>query len=316
MKTTKKHKVGIALLQIFLILGSAILLYTKLNDGELAAGLTTAAAKIEAWHVIILVLLSVTFWLLDTSVWRTVMRPFASISFFRALRYNMVSQSAGILTPFLVGDYGLRSMLLKNDIDPRQNTMVTMAYQLLKVMTRVVVGMAAAIVLSVKLVWGWLLLLLAAALLVLGGVSVKQFIKAIGKSKYTQRLWGIGDRLDFSQLNVMRALLPALLLFLCFCLQTGLLIFWLDDASSFYQILLWVILTYSITSFLPPLSFFDPLAKSAFGALFGAQFASADAILVAFTLTWLLNRGIPAFISGVFFRKLSKGFQNTSSSTK
>lgn len=303
-------------MQIFLILGSAILLYTKLNDGELAAGLTSATSKIEVWHVILLVVLSITFWLLDTTVWRAVMKPFAVISFLRALRFNMVAQSAGILTPFLVGDYGLRSMLLKNDIEPRQNTMVTMAYQLIKVMTRVVVGIAAAIVLSVKLVWGWLLLLMASALLVLGGVSVKQFIKAIGKSKYTQRLWGMGDRLDFTQLNVMRALLPALLLFLCFCLQTGLLIFWLDDATSFYPILLWVILTYSITSFLPPLSFFDPLAKSAFGALFGAQFASADAILVAFTLTWMLNRGVPALVSGLLFRKLSHGYNNTSSSTK
>lgn len=316
MKTTKKHKVGIALLQIFLILGSATLLYTKLNDRELAAGLASVIAKIEVWHIVLLFLLSASFWLLDTTVWRLVMKPFANIPFLRAMRYNMVAQSAGILTPFLVGDYGLRSMLLKNDIDPRQNTMVTMAYQLVKVMTRVVVGIAAAIVLSVKLVWGWVLLFLAVALMILGGITVKQFIKAIGKSKYTQRLWGMGDRLDFSQLNVMRALLPAILLFLCFSLQTGLLIFWLDDASSLYQILLWVILTYSITSFLPPLSFFDPLAKSAFGALFGAQFASADAILVAFTLTWMLNRGVPAFISGVLFRKLSKGFQSTSSSTK
>jgi hypothetical protein len=316
LKSTKKHKVGIALLQIFLILGSATLLYTKLNDRELAAGLASVIAKIEVWHIVLLFLLSASFWILDTTVWRLVMKPFANIPFLRALRYNMVAQSAGILTPFLVGDYGLRSMLLKNDIDPRQNTMVTMAYQLVKVMTRVVVGIAAAIVLSVKLVWGWVLLLLAVALMILGGITVKQFIKAIGKSKYTQRLWGMGDRLDFSQLNVMRALLPAILLFLCFGLQTGLLIFWLDDASSLYQILLWVILTYSITSFLPPLSFFDPLAKSAFGALFGAQFASADAILVAFTLTWMLNRGVPAFISGVLFRKLSKGFQSTSSSTK
>ncbi len=316
MKTSKKQKLGIALLQVFLILGSVFLLYSKLNEGEIVAGLTSVTATIKIWHVLVLVLLSAAFWLIDTKVWQTVMKPFEQISFYRALRYNMVAQSAGILTPLLVGDYGLRSMLLKNDIDPRQNTLVTMAYQLVKVMTRVVIGIAAAIVLSATLVWGWLLLVLAAALLVLGGFTVKQFVKTIGKSKYTQRLWGMGDRLDFSQLNMLRTLLPAILLFLCFSLQTTLLIFWLDDAPSLLHILLWVILTYSITSFLPPLSFFDPLAKSAFGALIGSQFASADAILMAFTLTWILNRGVPALISGLLFRTLSHGIQNTSSSTK
>jgi hypothetical protein len=316
LKTSNKQKLGIALLQVFLILGSVFLLYSKLNDGEIVAGLASISATIRIWHVLVLVFLSAAFWLLDTTVWQTVMKPFSKISFFRALRYNMVAQSAGILTPLLVGDYGLRSMLLKNDIDPRQNTLVTMAYQLVKVMTRVVIGIAAAVVLSAKLVWGWLLLLLAAALLVLGGFTVKQFIKAIGKSKYTQRLWGMGDRLDFSQLNMLRTLLPAILLFLGFSMQTALLIFWLDDATSLFQVLLWVILTYSITSFLPPLSFFDPLAKSAFGALIGSQFASADAILMAFTLTWVLNRGVPALLSGLLFKKLARGVQNTSSSTK
>lgn len=315
MNIEKKHKKWVLLVQVFLILGSAALLYSKLNDGAFIAGIKNSVASISIWHFLTLIFLSICFWVLDTTVWRWIMKPFAQIHFKEALRFNVVAQSAGILTPFLVGDYGLRSVLLRNHIDPRQNTLVTLAYQLLKVFTRVAIGVLAAIVLSSEISWGWILILFAAALLVLGVVSIKQFIRGIGKSKYTQQLLGMGDRLDFTQLNMLKAMLPAIVLFLTFCLQTSLLIFWIDDTSPLHMVLLWVVLTYSVTSFLPPLSFFDPLAKSAFGALLGGQFASPEAILVSFSLTWIINRGLPALFSSLFFRRLSGVHQSTSSST-
>jgi hypothetical protein len=121
--------------------------------------------------------------------------------------------------------------------------------------------------------------------------------------------------LDFSNLRLKYSVIPATLLFATFSMQTALLIYWIEPLAPFIQILSWVIITYSLTSFLPPMSFFDPLVKSAFGSLLYVQVAAPDVILFAFTITWVINRGLPALESGLFFRRLSGLAQRTSNST-
>lgn len=259
--------------------------------------------------------LSVAFWILDTSLWRIVLKPFAQVAFHSALRYNIIAQSAGILTPFLVGDYGLRSYFLKDDLDSRQNTLVTLAYQLLKVATRIIIGIGALILLSFQSTWRFTAILLAAVLLIFGALSIKRIIQVIAKTRLANRLIGDRERLDFSNLRLKYSVVPAAVLFGTFSMQTALLIYWIEPQAPFLQIISWVVITYSLTSFLPPMSFFDPLVKSAFGTLLYVQVAGPDVLLFAFTITWVVNRGLPALFSGIFFRRLSGLAQRTSNST-
>lgn len=310
-----RYKYLVLLFQLFLILGSSYLLYSKINSPDWHTDLRADLTALSAWKMVLLVLLSVFFWTLDTAVWRIIISPFAKISFKKALRFNMIAQTAGILTPLLVGDYGLRSILLRHYINARQNTLVTMAYQLMKVATRIIIGVLAGLLFIYKGMWSLVSLLITVGLMFTGAFVIKQLLKAIARNKYAHTLMGSGTGIDFNQLPTTKALLPATVLFLVFSLQTTLLIFWLDISSTFYITWLMVIITYSITSFLPPLSIFDPLAKSAIGALLYNDFAAPNVILLAFTVTWVLNRGVPALISSLFFRRFSNAAQETASST-
>jgi hypothetical protein len=315
VKLPGRYKYWIVALQLFLLLGSAFLLYAKLNDEALWPQLAAAWRTLNSEQFAVIIGLSTCFWLLDTQLWRIVLKPFAQIRFVVALRYNVIAQSAGVLTPFLVGDYGLRSYFLRKQLDSKQNTLVTLAYQLLKVATRIIVGLAALIFLSFQSSWRYTALILAAALLIGGAMSIKRLIQIIAQTSLANRLIGQQERLDFSNLRLKYSVIPATLLFATFSMQTALLIYWIEPLAPFIQILSWVIITYSLTSFLPPMSFFDPLVKSAFGSLLYVQVAAPDVLLFAFTITWVINRGVPALASGLFFRRLSGLAQRTSNST-
>ena len=215
----------------------------------------------------------------------------------------------------MVGDYGLRSALLRHYINSRQNTLITLAYQLIKVITRIIIGVLAALIVAFSLEWSFVSVLVAVLLLLGGAFAIKKLLVAVARNKRAEKLLGVEGKLDFSKLRTKRALLPAVGIFTAFSLQTALLVYWLEGESSFITIWLTVILTYSITSFMPPLSIFDPVAKSAVGALLYADFVAPNVLLFAFTATWLVNRGIPALISGVFFRRLTNRFQETANST-
>jgi len=310
-----KYKYLVAATQLFLIAGSCYLLYSKLSTPQLNVALKAALQALAPWHLVILLGLSICFWCLDTNVWRIILSPFTSVSFGKALRYNMIAQTAGILTPLLVGEYGLRSVLLRNEVDSRQNTLVTLAYQLMKVATRIIIGVLAGLLFMLSGAWSLISLVVTVGLLIGGAIAIKRLLKAVAKNKYANKLIKGANSLDFSQLRTKRALLPASLLFLAFSLQTALLIFWLDNKGDFFQVWLMVILTYSITSFLPPLSIFDPLAKSAVGALLYTEFASPNVMLFAFTATWVINRGVPAIISSLLFKRFSNRLQETARST-
>ncbi len=314
MKLPSRFKWGLLLLQLFLLTGSVWLLYSKLNDEALWPLLKSAWQSLQPWQYVLIVLLSLCFWAIDTFLWKSVLKPFVVLPFASALRYNIIAQSAGVLTPLLVGDYGLRSYFLRNDLDSRQNTFVTLAYQMVKVSTRIIIGFAALIFLSFQSEWRFLAIVLAAGLLIVGVLSIKRLVIVLAKTRLVGRFLGDRERLDFSKLRLKITVVPATLLFATFSLQTALLIHWVVPDSDFLQVYSWVIVTYSVTSFLPPMSFFDPLVKSAFGALLYVQVASADVLLFAFTITWVVNRGIPACVSGLLFRRLS-GLQRTSNST-
>jgi hypothetical protein len=201
-------------------------------------------------------------------------------------------------------------------LESRQNTLVTLSYQMVKVGTRIVVGVMALAAVSKTMEWRFLAVLLGAGLLLGGAFSLKQMVQRLARSRVAGRLLAGKDRLDFSALRLQVTVVPAIFLFLTFSAQTSLLAYWLGDGVAFLEVLYWVVITYSLTSFLPPMSFFDPLVKSAFGALLYTQVIQPDVLLFAFTITWVINRGIPALLSGLFFRRLSGLVQATSKSTK
>ncbi len=268
------------------------------------------------WHWPILLVLSALNWFFDTRTWQLILKPFSNIAFLQALKINVIAQSAGAITPMAVGDYGLRSYLLKDKIEQRQNALLSLSYRLVKMAIRIISGLLCIVYISAHYKLFLLGAVLALVLMVLSGISIRAVVHYLSKSKRANKILKERDRLDFKRLNLKRVLVPTVLLFVAYSVQTAILIYWLADTQTFLQIWVWVIITYSITSFLPATGVFDPMIKSAFGALFTLQLAASPAvILVGFSVTWLMNLGVPGFISSVLFRKLIGKSYRTSKST-
>ena len=310
-------KKAFILIQILLISGSAWLLYTKLGNQEITRQFGRAFSFLHWWHFGIAVLLSAINWLFDTRVWQLVLKPFADVEFKKALKINVIAQSAGAITPLAVGDYGLRSYLLKDKIEARQNALLSLTYRLVKMAVRIVIGLLCIFYASISQDLVLLGVALAIVLLVMSFISIRAAILYISKSKSAHKILNERERIDFSKINLKRVFVPGILLFAAYSLQTAAMIFWMSSGAQFLDVLIWVVITYSITSFLPATGIFDPMIKSAFGAFFALQLAADPAIILfAFTLTWMMNLGIPGFISSVLFRRLiGKAYRTTKSTT-
>ena len=314
MRLSKKAIVIIV--QIILISASAYLIVSKLTQVDFLSQFKLAIQKFKFWHVFLILALSAINWLFDTETWRLIIRPFVKIKFWRAFKINVVAQSAGAITPLSAGDYGLRSYLLKHEIEGWQNVLLSWSYRLIKMAVRVILGLLCVFYIMVSNDLVVIGILLSVGLLILGGISIKHMISWVSNTKGASKVLDKKDRIDFGKLNLKRVIIPGILLFLAYSVQTSLLIFWMNNSVGFYDVLNWVIITYSITSFLPTTGIFDPLIKSAFGALFSAQLVASPAvILFAFTITWLINLGIPGLVSSVLFRKIIAKAYRTSRST-
>ena len=258
------HKYALLIIQILLILGSCYLLFTKLAQDELLAQFTLALNRFAWWHMAVILLLSALNWLFDTQTWRLIVRPFYDLSFGKALKVNVIAQSAGAMTPLSAGDYGLRSFFLKDKIEGWQNALLSWAYRLVKMAMRVLIGFLCIFYTMISKDLFLVGAILTLALIVLSGTSIRGMISWVSRSKGVNRLLGDKERIDFSQLNFKRVIIPAILIFLTFTTQTTLLVYWMSASAPFFDMLVWVIITYSITSFPPTTGFFDPLIKSTF----------------------------------------------------
>ncbi len=313
MQFLKKR--ALAIVQALLILGSSFLLYSKLADAEIMGQFGEAFSALKWWHFLVILALSLANWLFDTRTWQLILRPFANISFAKALKINVIAQSAGAITPLAVGDYGLRSYLLKDNIESRQNALLSLSYRLVKMAVRIVLGLLCLFYVMISEDLFLVGAALAAGLLVASFFSIRAAIMYLSKSRSANKILQHRERIDFTALNLKRVFVPAVLLFVAYSVQTSVIVFWMTGSLAFLEIWIWVIITYSITSFLPATGIFDPLIKSAFGALFAVQLAASPAIILfAFSLTWLLNLGLPGFVSSLLFKKLiGKAYRTTKS---
>lgn len=300
----RPNKWWIYLASAFLVLGSFYLVYSQVQKEGFWRNTSDLIQNLDTWQISVIVLLSACFWLVDTSLWQLLVRPFAKVKIAKLLKLNVVAQSTGLLTPLMLGDYALRSFLLKAYIHPGQNVLITMAYQVLKLGTRVVLGLIAA----TYLLFSHQLHLFSVVVLVvfLMGFAffLKRFFKLLLKQKKALSLLRINEQeYNIHTLPLHTAVLPALLIFIIYSLQTALLAFWFQGDAELLSVWITIVVIYGVTSFLPPLSFFDPLAKSAVGTLLYAGILDAEVQLVAFTCIWLLNRGVPAVLGSLLFSR-------------
>jgi hypothetical protein len=296
----------IYIVQTALVTGCILLLYSKLSQEDFLQNLPQYSSHFAWWHLLVIVGLSAVNWYFDTLLWIMILGPFLRLPFLQALRFNLIAQSAGAITPLQAGDYGTRSLLLKTKIETRQNALLSLTYRLIKMTVRIVLGLLCLLYLSVSKDYILLGVMLSGVLLILSGMTIKGSLFWISKSKSAERFLENRTRINFKDLNIQSSFVPGLLLFLAYTLQTSLMIFWVDPSHHFENIWIWVVITYSITSFLPAAGFFDPAIKSAFATLFAEQFVVAPPIILfAFTVTWIVNLGIPGIISSLFLRRLA-----------
>lgn len=274
---------------------------------------TAIGAQIDKWSTLQLCLIITLFltlfvinWLADTYLWWSVVRRKVKITFGSAFRINLISHSVGLVTPANIGEYGIKALHFTELGQKRQSVLLTLSYRSAKWYAKSAVGLIAGI-------WIWwgdndLLSYLCGFILIALIISYR-FLPSMLDRLYHSRLgtWAF-DKEDIANWNFKddqfyHAIPPAFVKFLSYTGQLSLLVY-MGSNLGFLETMMRSGAIYSLASFIPTLSLFDPVVKASIGEIVMVPAGvSLEWLAVSTALVWLINLGIPSAIGyGMWIR--------------
>lgn len=253
------------------------------------------------------VFLSGVNWFTDTLMWWNVVRNKISISFYEAFKINLVSHAVGLVTPANIGEYGIKALSFTELGKSRQSLLLTFSYRSTKSFVKLAAGLIAMyfILLSDFPLWSNLLLL---GLVVT--CSVYWFMPQILEWIYHHKIgrWVFGDKeardWHFERKEFLHATIPASIRFVSYSAELAILIT-LGSNLNFFSSLARSISTYSISTFIPSLSFFDPVVKASVGDMvFSGQNVGIEWVGFCIAAVWFMNVGFPSFIGFLLWLRM------------
>ena len=242
-------------------------------------------------------------WIFDTLAWKAVSKDHQQVPFPQALETNLISQYIGVLTPFGLGEYRAKMRVFKDKKERNQSIVNTVSYRWSKSVSKFGVGLIAATYLLIaqeRYSWLWALVI-AWFIYFLFVVKYKVILNYAVKQFKLDVKWGM----SIDRINVYPSVLPSALKFLAYAMQFALIVL------SLFQIPLWDglmygIILYALTSFIPQASFLDPLIKGGIATYLLPDLIPANAMLSTVTAIWIFNIGAPAILGAALWFKPNK----------
>ncbi len=238
-------------------------------------------------------------WLSDTYLWWSVVRRKAKITFSSAFRINLISHSVGLVTPANIGEYGIKALHFTELGQKRQSVLLTLSYRSAKWYAKTAIGLLAGI-------WIWwdsshlLRNICAFALLLL--ILSFRYLPTVLDRIYHSKLsaWAFDQEAianwNFKDEQFYHAIPPAFIKFISYTGQLSLLIFMGSDLS-FGEAFMRSGAIYSLASFIPTLSLFDPVVKASIGEIVMIPAGvSLEWLALSTVLVWTVNLGIPSLV--------------------
>ena len=250
-----------------------------------------------------MVALTLLNWVFDTIAWKAVSKDHQEVPMRKALATNLISQYIGVLTPFGLGEYRAKMRVFTDKKERNQSVVNTVSYRWSKSVSKFGVGLIAGTYLLISQEkWNYLwALLLAWAIYFIFVVKYKSILNFAVKQFKLDVKWG----LSIDRINVYPSVLPSALKFLSYALQFGIIVFSLFNVP-FWDGLMYGIILYSITSFIPQASFLDPLIKGGIATYLLPNLIPAEAMLSTVLAIWIFNIGAPAVLGAVLWLNPTK----------
>lgn len=249
-----------------------------------------------AWTILFFALFALN-WSMDTLIWWIVIRKKVQVSFKEALKINLISHAVGLATPGKIGEYGIRSIHFSKLGKIRQSFLLTLSYRVSKFVVNLGVGLLAGAIL-LRSYSSNLSSFLAFALvgLIIFIWFIPKFLDLIYHSALGRWIFGPEEvrNWHFSKREFLTSLFPALIKFLSYSSQLAILIY-LGTQLPIAEALSRSISVYSLSSFIPTLSIFDPLVRTAIGDwVFQSTDTGLKWITFSILIVWSVNVAIPA----------------------
>jgi hypothetical protein len=303
----KKNPLKLAL-QIGLPLICGWFLFDRLKSTSWE--LPESAFSLQIGILSLCILMTCGVWATDTMLWRLFLPEKIKIPLIQLISKNISASSTGFFTPVQLGEYYGKRKLIQS-LSRTESLASTFFYRMAKVTVKFLMGFVALSVLTSSHhqlnTFAFPLLILSLLLLIAAlfpdKLGLNQFIgrwvnKFAGTLIVPKRF--LKFRLQALFLASVKILLNTAQFLLIYSL-------WSFD---FLEIIPGVILLYTIASFVPTVGILDPIIKSSLSIIIISPDIQADLpVMLATTLVWLLNVGLPALIGSLFFtRALSNNF--------
>lgn len=246
-------------------------------------------------------------WLADTHLWWLAVKSQLHISFKEAFKVNLISHAVGLVTPANLGEYGIKALHFTELGKKKQSILLTISYRWAKWYAKSGFGLLAGYMIwqtsNPDLAWACLslLVILAVSYAFLPSILDKVYHGKIGRLIFEGK-----EQTDWNFKNnyFWRALWVACVKFSSYTLQLAILLhlgselnllegFWRSSAI------------YSLSSFIPTLSLFDPMVKAGIGEfVIPQEMASIAWIAVSTFIVWVSNMGIPSAVGYVFWWRM------------
>jgi len=281
-------------------IASILFIYFKIKDSFTIQYQDFVSLSINYFFLFFAFLLSFLNWGIETFKWRFVVLKIQPLAFFTALKIVFTGITLSLITPNRIGEIPARAYLLKNPKCLKKNVYATFISSFSQLLVTLLIGLLG-IIYTLNLINVYLSNTFIVILTILITLLFLMFIFSDKLKKIVLNLFHKEDNLAFNEIDTLKFLGISLLRYMVFCLQY---LFILEafgiHFTSFLQ--LWLIpVCFLLASSIPTFVLSEIGVRSSVAILvFGILTNNNLSIVLAASLLWIINIGLPATY-GLFF---------------
>ena len=251
--------------------------------------------------VFILLVFTLTNWLLEITKWYLLAQKCSIHSWREAAKQSLSSLTFSLITPNRIGEYGAKALYYKKK-QRKKIVILNFIGNFHQLFVTIIVGIPGILFLSIYFSDS---LIIGSTALIIGILSSLciLFYLLIQKNVFIKnkiRTWVMNIDFISSQRNQLVFLL-SLTRYIIFSHQLYFLFITFVPDVSYPDVMSVIFSMYLIASFIPMLSLFDVVVKSSVAIVLCKLIAIEPVIAVtATTLMWILNFALPALIGSIF----------------
>lgn len=300
MNNKARYKYFNLVVRTLIGIASVFFIYFKIKDSFTIQYQDFISLSINCFYLFVVFLLSFLNWGLETYKWRFVVLKIQPLAFVAALKIVFTGITLSLITPNRIGEIPARAYLLKNPECLKKNVYATFISSFSQLLITLLIGLLG-IIYTLNLID---IHLSNTFILILTNLITLLFLMFIFSDKLKKivlKIFHKEDNLEFNEIDTLKFLGFSLLRYMVFCLQY---LFILEafgiHFTSFIQ--LWLIpVCFLLASSIPTFVLSEIGVRSSVAILvFGILTNNNLSIVLAASLLWIINIGLPATY-GLFF---------------